>query len=61
MTRRIQIRRLRARPFKASESIRRTLHLDDGGGEQLRPFKGFRMEAIDHWPKNVIDLCAGAD
>jgi hypothetical protein len=20
------------------------------------PFKGFRMEAVDHWPGNVIDL-----
>ncbi len=25
------------------------------------PFKGFRMEAVDHWPENVIDLCAEAD
>jgi hypothetical protein len=25
------------------------------------PFKGFRMEAADQWPENVIDLCEQAN
>jgi hypothetical protein len=25
------------------------------------PFRGFRMEAVDQWPENVIDLCEQAD
>lgn len=47
-------------PLKG-EHRRRCYRRDNDIFQGKSPFKAFRMEAVDHWPENVIDQCEQAD